>query len=115
MINILKEKEVEFVSRKENIDTATPAGKFMLTVFGAIAELERDYLLQRQAEGIAIAKQNGKYKGRKKIVVDKEKFETIYNTWKSGEITAVKAIARLNLSKKTFYRRVKEYEGLDFD
>jgi len=114
MVNILKEKKVEFVSKKENIDTATPAGKFMLTVFGAIAELERDYLLQRQAEGIEIAKQNGKYKGRKKIVVDKEKFETIYNTWKSGEITAVKAMTRLNLSKKTFYRRVKEYEGLNF-
>jgi len=113
MVSILKEKKVEFVSKKENIDTATPAGKFMLTVFGAIAELERDYLLQRQAEGIAIAKQNGKYKGRKKIVVDKEKFEAIYNTWKSGEITAVKAMTRLNLSKKTFYRRVKEYEGLN--
>jgi len=112
-VSILKEKKVEFVSKKENIDTATPAGKFMLTVFGAIAELERDYLLQRQAEGIAIAKQNGKYKGRKKIVVDKEKFEAIYNTWKSGEITAVKAMARLNLSKKTFYRRVKEYENLN--
>ena len=114
MVNVLKEKKVEFVSKKENIDTSTPAGKFMLTVFGAIAELERDYLLQRQAEGIEIAKQNGKYKGRKKIVVDKEKFETIYNTWKSGEITAVKAMTRLNLSKKTFYRRVKEYEGLNF-
>jgi DNA invertase Pin-like site-specific DNA recombinase len=49
----------------EAIDTNTPTGKFMLTVFGAVAELERDYILQRQGERIAIAKQQGKYKGRK--------------------------------------------------
>ena len=112
MVNFLKERKVEFVSKKENIDTSTPAGKFMLTVFGAIAELERDYILQRQSEGIVIAKQQGKYKGRKRIEPDNGRFEAIYKLWKSGEITAVKAMARLNLSKNTFYRRVKEYEKM---
>ena len=58
---------VEFVSKKEAIDTTTPTGKFMLTVFGAVAELEREYILQRQKEGIAIAKANRVYKGRKPI------------------------------------------------
>ena len=48
----LHEKGVEFVSQKEAIDTSTPTGKFMLTVFAAIAELERDYIRQRQREGI---------------------------------------------------------------
>ena len=67
LIEILTEKEVEFVSKKENIDTSTPTGKFMLTVFGAVAELEIQYILQRQKEGIAIAKQKGKYNGRKRI------------------------------------------------
>ena len=57
----LTEKQVEFVSRKEAIDTTTPTGKFMLTVFAAVAELEREYILQRQREGIAIAKEQGKY------------------------------------------------------
>jgi len=52
----LASKEVGFISKKEAIDTATPTGKFMLTVFGAVAELEREYILQRQREGIAIAK-----------------------------------------------------------
>ena len=65
LVEQLTAKGIEFVSKKEAIDTSTPTGKFMLTVFGAVAELERGYLLQRQKEGIAIAKQQGKYKGRK--------------------------------------------------
>ena len=56
LVERLTEKQVEFVSRKEAIDTTTPTGKFMLTVFAAVAELEREYILQRQREGIAIAK-----------------------------------------------------------
>jgi len=67
LIEKLTEKGVEFVSRKEAIDTTTPTEKFMLTVFGAVAELEREYILQRQREGIAIAKAQGKYTGRKSI------------------------------------------------
>ena len=59
LIEKLTEKGVEFVSRKEAIDTTTPTEKFMLTVFGAVAELEREYILQRQREGIAIAKHKG--------------------------------------------------------
>ena len=48
LVAILNEKEVTFISKKESIDTTTPTGKFMLTVFGAVAELEREYILQRQ-------------------------------------------------------------------
>mgnify|MGYP002438747089 CR=1 FL=1 len=62
LVEHLTEKQVEFVSRKEAIDTTTPTGKFMLTVFAAVAELEREYILQRQREGIAIAKAQGKYR-----------------------------------------------------
>lgn len=56
LTDALKEKKVQFVSKKEAIDTNTPAGKFTLTIFGALAELERENILERQAEGIAIAK-----------------------------------------------------------
>ena len=108
LIEQLKEKNVEFISKKENIDTTTPTGKFMLTVFGAVAELEREHILQRQAEGIAIAKEDGKYKGRKKIVNDK--FEKVYTEWKSGNISAVRAMELLGMKRNTFYRRVAEYE-----
>ena len=55
LIDKLTAKEVNFVSQKESIDTTTPTGKFMLTVFGAVAELARGYILQRQREGIAAA------------------------------------------------------------
>ena len=61
LIDRLVNKDVQFVSKKEAIDTTTPTGRFMLTVFGAVSELEREYILQRQKEGIAIAKQKGKY------------------------------------------------------
>ena len=47
IIDELNKKEVQFISLKENIDTNTASGKFMLTVFGAISELERSYILQR--------------------------------------------------------------------
>ena len=52
----LEKKGVQFISKKENIDTSTPAGKFMLSVFGALAQLERENILERQAEGIAIGR-----------------------------------------------------------
>jgi DNA invertase Pin-like site-specific DNA recombinase len=70
LVDELKKKGVAFISLKESIDTTTPQGQFMLTVFGAMAELERESILQRQREGIAIAKQEGKYKGRQPIEVD---------------------------------------------
>ena len=104
----LSSKGVEFVSKKEAIDTTTPTGKFMLTVFGAVAELEREYILQRQREGIAIAKENGVYKGRKPIVC--AGFDSVLMLWRRREITAVEAQNRLGLSPSTFYRRVREYE-----
>ena len=104
----LSSKGVEFVSKKEAIDTTTPTGKFMLTVFGAVAELEREYILQRQREGIAIAKENGVYKGRKPIVC--AGFDSVLMLWCRREITAVEAQKRLGLSPSTFYRRVREYE-----
>ena len=74
IIEELKKKGVSFVSLKENIDTNTPQGQFMLTVFGALYQLEREQIKQRQAEGIAIAKEQGKYKGRQPISVDWENF-----------------------------------------
>ena len=101
---------VEFISKKESVDTTTPQGRFMLTIFGAVAELERESIRQRQAEGIAIAKANGVYKGRKPIDVDDDAFAREYAIWKAGNCTARTAMDRLGLKPNTFYRRVKEYE-----
>lgn len=110
IIDTLKGKNVEFISKKETIDTSTVAGRFMLTVFGALAELERGYILDRQKEGIEIAKKEGKYKGRKPIDVDNTLWESLYKQWKSKEITATKFMKSLDLKPNTFYRKIKEYE-----
>ena len=61
IIDTLTDKSVTLISHKENIDTDTPTGKFMLTVFAALSQLEREQLKQRQREGIEIAKAQGKY------------------------------------------------------
>ncbi len=111
IVERLNEKHVDFTSRKEQIDTNTPSGKFMLTIFGAIAQLEREYILDRQREGIEIARQNGKYQGRKPIAIDGEKFAEVYARWKSGEIQGVAAMRELGLKPSTFYRRVRDYEA----
>lgn len=108
IVSELTEKGVEFVSLKESIDTTTPQGRFMLTVFGALAELERESILERQREGIEIAKSDGKYKGRKPVDVDEKLFRTVCKKWRNGEITATAAMKEVGLKPNTFYRRVKE-------
>lgn len=107
-VDELERRKVKFVSDKENIDTSNPYGRFMLTVFGALAELEREQMLQRQAEGIAIAKAAGKYKGRQRVDVDEIKFRRVCAEWREGKITAKQAQKKLLLKPNTFYRRVKE-------
>ena len=107
LIEKLSEKGVEFVSRKEAIDTTTPTGKFMLTVFGAVAELEREYILQRQREGISIAKAQGKYTGRKPI--ERSNFDAVEKLWRAGTISAAEAMRRLDMSRSTFYRKVRQH------
>ena len=82
----------------------------MLTVFAAMAQLEREQTLQRQKEGIAVAKAEGKYKGRKPIEVDDAKFTELYRKWKKGETQPKYMIKELGLSRNTFYRKLKEYE-----
>ena len=109
IVEQLTNKGVDFVSLKECIDTSTPQGKFMLTVFGAMAELERESILERQREGIAIAKEQGLYQGRQKMKVDRERLEAVVREWREDKITAVEAMKRLEMKPNTFYRRVKEW------
>ena len=106
LIDQLNAKDVGFISKKEAIDTSTPTGKFMLTVFAAVAELEREYILQRQKEGIALARQAGKYKGRKPI--DRTTLQPVLEEYRKGHLTAVQAMRKMGVSKSTFYRIVSE-------
>ena len=109
IIEELTNRGVDFVSLKENIDTTTPQGRFMLTVFAAIATLDRESILERQREGIEIAKSRNVYKGGKKKDIDRKKFTAIVQRWRSGEMTATEAMKLLELKPNTFYRRVNEW------
>lgn len=81
----------------------------MIEVLATIAEQERLTIRQRQAEGIAEAKKQGRQLGRKKTELPAE-WELVTGLWKSGSITAVQAMDRLGLKKSTFYRMVREQE-----
>lgn len=112
IVEELNERDIGFISHKEKIDTTTPQGRLMLTIFAGIYQFERECMLQRQREGIAIAKADGKYKGRKPIEVDQALFEAVYQDWKADRLKAVEAMEKLKLTKPTFYRKVKAYENL---
>lgn len=106
---LLKEKNVHLVSNKENLDTTTPTGKLMLTMIGAIYEFERQNMLDRQAEGIRIAKEKGKYKGRKKTEVDSDLFKKNYDKYMKREISKVQFAKAIKVSRPTLDKMLKEY------
>lgn len=104
----LQAKGIHLVSSKENIDTSTPTGKLMLTMIAAINEFERTNLLERQREGIAIAKRNGVYKGRKPFHSDK--FEGMYRQYCGREINKTEFARLLEVSRPTLDKLISEYE-----
>ena len=108
IVDELQKKGVAFISQKECINTETPQGKFMLTVFAALSELGREQIKQRQAEEIAIAKKAGKYTGRQPIRFDRYLFEQLYRQWKAGDITQKYMCSKLHLSRTTLSRRIKD-------
>ena len=109
IFEMLRAKGVRLVSLKEGIDTETAQGKFMLTVFAAFSELEREYIRERQREGIDLAKKEGRPLGRPTIKRSKT-FESNWRKWKAGEITAVQCMRLEGLKRCTFYKLSKELE-----
>lgn len=89
----------------------------VLQVLSFVAERERENILQRQAEGIAVAKAKGKHLGRPQFNIDslskdqRQALELNYSAWKNKEITGVQFADMLQLKKNTFYKIVKEYEA----
>lgn len=108
IVEFLNEKNVSLVSNKENVDSNSPSGKLMLTMIGAICEFERQNLLDRQAEGIAIAKQQHKYKGRKEIKIDKSVWESNYNKYLNRELNKSQFAKNLNVSRPTLDKLLNE-------
>lgn len=110
IVDKLNERGVHVVSSKEGMDTSTPQGRFTLTVLAAAYEMERTAMLERQAEGIEIAKREGKYKncGRKKKDLA-DGYEDLIQQYVDGDITKVQLAVMLNVSRPTLNRILKEY------
>ena len=110
IVGELSRKGVHFISLKENIDTSTPQGRLFMHITASLNEFERELIVQRTREGVAIAKAEGKYKGGKPKAKP-DKWEEVIARWRSGEIQAVEAMKELNVKHATFYRMVKRYGG----
>lgn len=108
IVETLEDKRVTLVSAKENIDTSTATGKLMLTMIGAINEFERTNLLERQREGIAIAKEQGKYKGRKEVTISDEVWNDLYSKYLNREINKTQLSKELKVSRPTLDKLIKE-------
>ena len=108
IVEQLEKKKVDLISTKENIDTSTPTGKLMLTMIGAINEFERANLLERQREGIALAKAKGKYKGRKEIKI--KDFDVYYSRYMRRELNKSQLARELKISRPTLDKLLKEHE-----
>lgn len=109
LLNVLNDfdrRGIRMVSLKENTDTHTPTGKLFVTIVAAINEFERANILERQREGVELAKQRGVYKGRKRIEKPAN-WQEVYARWKRREMTAKEAMKELDLRRNTFYNFVK--------
>ena len=105
---VLQKKGVHLVSNKESVDTTTPAGRLMFTMIGAIAEFERDVILERQREGIALAKAQGKYKGRRAKEIPN--FADYYERYMHRKITKAEIQRENHVSRTVVDRYFREYE-----
>ena len=109
LLDVLREKGVALVSDKESIDTSTATGKLLVTMVAAINEFERANLLERQKEGIAIAKREGKYKGRKAVTVPD--LPRHYERYQRREVSKAALARELGISRPTLDRLFSDYNS----
>ena len=107
LVDEMDEKGIKVISLKEGLDSSTPNGKLMLTMIGAIATFERDIMLERQKEGIALAKAEGKYKGRKAKELPSN-FNELYQQYISRKITKTKLAEMCNVSRPVLDRLLRQ-------
>jgi DNA invertase Pin-like site-specific DNA recombinase len=106
IVDQLDKKKVGFISQKESIDTSTPQGRFVLTIFSALAQLERETLLQRQREGLQAAKAKGKQLGRP-VLEKPVEWEAVVSQYRAGKISCTQAHRKLRIGKTTFFKWIK--------
>ena len=107
-VKAIEDAGAKFKSLKENFDTSTPVGRLQMTMMAAIAEFERAMILERQREGIAIAKREGKYKGRKAVSVPD--IGEYYDKYMRRDETKISIARKLGISRTTLDKLFKQYE-----
>lgn len=105
-VEMFNEMGVDLISLHERVDTTTPQGKLFFTVSAAFAEFERSIIKQRQAEGIAVAKEQGRMKGRPKV--DPDKLEEAMALYGSGQYSVRRIQAITGVSSATIYRELNK-------
>jgi DNA invertase Pin-like site-specific DNA recombinase len=101
----IKKKGADFEVLNINLDTKSPTGQLMLTLLAAIAEFEKGIMLERQREGIDIAKEDGKYKGRKPI--EETKLQQVQKLVEGG-MSVSKAVFEVGIGRRTYYKAIEE-------
>jgi DNA invertase Pin-like site-specific DNA recombinase len=109
IIDRLTAKNVRLKILNFGMDTHTPTGKLMLTVLGAVAQFEREVMLERQREGVAKAKAEGKFKGRRPI--SDRKIELMKSLLAEGILSKAEIAQKLNVGVATLYRKMKAFRN----
>ena len=110
LVGDLKERGVEFVSLRESIDTTTPGGKLVFQVFGAVAEFERDLVLERTVAGLEAARARGRRGGRPRAL-DESKAKLARRLKAEGEHSVEEICSMLGVGRSTLYRYLAEDEA----
>lgn len=96
-------------TRKTNDLTGTLIADIVLQLLSYVAETEREFIRQRQAEGIAAAKMRGVKFGRKPLPLP-ENFEEIRASWRAKKLTLKQAAAACNMPAGTFYAKARKFD-----
>jgi len=110
LVDTLDQKGIKIISLKEGLDSSTPTGKLMLTMIGAISTFERECMLERQREGIALAVAKGKYKGRKAKQVPNN-FDDLYQQYLVRKLTKTKLAELCKVSRPVLDRLINQYKA----
>lgn len=109
-MNYLDKEQVGFESLQEAINTTTPTGKLIFHIFGALAEFERNLILERTKAGLAAARARGRLGGRRKAL-SLEKRRMVYELYQSKQYPIKNICAMFEISKPTLYQYVKEIQS----
>ncbi|MDF2612554.1 MAG: hypothetical protein K0S71_340 [Clostridia bacterium] len=103
-----KKREVQLISLKENIDTTTPSGRLMFGMLAVLAQFEREIIVERTKEGLAIAKQKGVRMGRPPV--NNDRMDLAVELWASGRYTVSEITRKTGVTKAPLYREINRRE-----